>query len=69
MDSLLVFLSVLSLGAGVVLAFVVYQLMRMLIQFFREFFSPEDQKRYRLLRLSDRAVSVICAICFLALVL
>lgn len=69
MDAFIVSLSVVSLLAGLVLAFVIYQVIRLVIAHFRERADDEERKRFLLLRMSDRAVAIVCAVCFFALVL
>lgn len=69
MDALLLVLSVVSLVAGVVLAYVLYQLIRLVLNFFRSGASDSELADYRILRMSDKAIAILCAICFVALVL
>ena len=69
MDLFILFLQVVSIVAGVVLAFVLYQLIRLLLSWFRSVSTDEERSRFKILRMSDKAVGVLCAVCFLALVL
>ncbi len=70
MDALVVLLSVVSLVCGLVLAFVIYQLIRIFYAWARDRFHVEGDGKspFMLLRLSPRVVGVLCALCFLALV-
>lgn len=69
MDALFLALGVFALLAGLVLAFVIYQVIRLVLAHFRERADDDERKRFMILRMSDRAVGIVCAICFLALVL
>ena len=69
MDAVLVVLSVVSIVASIILAWVIYQVLRVLICFFKGVASEDDKKRSMLLRLPDRTVAILCAVCFVALVL
>lgn len=70
MDALILALSTVSLVCGLVLALVIYQIIRIFYAWAKERFPPPEggKSPYLLLRLSPRVVGLLCAMCFLALV-
>lgn len=68
MELLFFVLSLVSVICGVVLAFVVYQLLRMAHLFFSVHLEGHE-KSFLLLRLPSRLVAALFALCFVALVL
>lgn len=69
MDVLLLVLSVFGLLFSVVFAVVVFYLARLTLQFFRDRASDDQKQRFRILRISDKWLSFLCACAALSLVI
>lgn len=67
MDGLLLFLSVLGILSSLVFAVLVFYLARLVLGYFRDHATDEQLKRFRVLRISDKWLGVLCAIAALFL--
>jgi hypothetical protein len=69
MDVVLLVLSVFGLFFSLVFAFVVFYLARLVLVYFRDRASDEQKQRFRILRISDKWVGILCACAALSLVI
>lgn len=69
MDAVLLVLSVLGLVFSLVFAVVVFYLARLVLGYFRDHATEEQIKRFRILRISDKWLGVLCACAALSLVI
>lgn len=69
MDAVFLVLSVLGLVFSLFFAVVVFYLARLVLVYFRERATKEQLKRFRILRISDKWVGILCACAALSLVI
>lgn len=69
MDAVLLILSVLGLLFSLFFAVVVFYLARLVLGYFRERATEKQLKRFRILRISDKWVGILCACAALSLVI
>lgn len=69
MDVVLLVLSVFGLFFSLVFAVVVFYLARLVLGYFRDRASDEQKQRFRILRISNKWVGILCACAALSLVI